>query len=179
MFVFFGETPLVKPWTPVLFSSLIQPSLKHFHLCFLPVPFFTFITSNHSIRLILKFQQDRKIDNLPESWGKREFVFVCRIHACWRARKQATVTPWKLGLQIFFSFEIFQAFCGFLPCSHPLKFSPLISLRFSSEVFLPMSHLFPSHCLIGPKPQNTSQKGSIYFCFQKSSNMALQRKYLV
>ena len=39
MFIFFGETPLVKPWPRVLFSSLIEPSLKHFHHCFLAAPF--------------------------------------------------------------------------------------------------------------------------------------------
>src|SRR5664279_5695896 len=79
-FIILGEIPLVKPWPPVHSFTLITTLFTCFSLLLACWSIFTFIVFNHIfhiVRLILCFQQDAKIDNLPGSLGTRRFRVLC------------------------------------------------------------------------------------------------------
>src|SRR5664279_5002558 len=79
-FIIFGDIPLVKPWPPVHSFTLITTLFTCFSSLLACWSVFTFVALNHvshTIRLILYFQQEGKIDNLPGSLGTREFCVLC------------------------------------------------------------------------------------------------------
>src|SRR5664279_5163429 len=72
-FIILGEIPLVKLWPSVHSFTLITTLFTCFLLLLACWSVFSFIVFNlifHTIRLILCFQQDGKIDNLPGSLGQ-------------------------------------------------------------------------------------------------------------
>ena len=81
----FGETPLVKLWTPVQSFYIVY---NHFSFSF--ARWSVHFVFHHSFNPLC-FQQTGKIDNLPVSWGKVRVCVVCRSTFSLSARGKNTM----------------------------------------------------------------------------------------